>query len=305
MLYSLKVLTIVGFILSASSMVQAIDVGSIAVELEQFGQANFGSTFGFPNAENIPLDMAPLGDGTGRLVANLFGGDVRLLSSTGQILDGGSPYFSGGSTATVSYGSTGIAVHPDFATNGKIYQVITDGASGTADLGTGSDHHDLILEWSIQDTGIVGLTDDIASNTPTLVSREVLRIAQPHRHHNVADLAFGNDDFLYISLGDGGLDSSKQDAQDLTNVYGSLLRIDPVNTSGAGLITSANGQYGIPTANFGSDGNVNTGTLDEIYAFGFRAPFRFNFDRDTGKLYVGGVGCLLVEGINVVTAGGD
>ena len=63
---------------------------------------------------------------------------------------------------------------------------------------------------------------------------------------------------------------------DPTNILGTVVRIDPLGNN------SANGQYGIPRDNPFVGGDE----LDEIYAYGFRNPFRFSFDTATGELYL-------------------
>jgi len=120
---------------------------------------------------------------------------------------------------------------------------------------------------------------------------------------------------LYISLGDGGAaddqgvgHSPQGNGQDTSNVLGKILRIDPRGSN------SANGQYGIPVDNpffpggsppYGGQNGCADGVCDEIYAYGFRNPFRFSFDRATGDLYVGDVGQNDIEEVDIVFPGGN
>ena len=78
-------------------------------------------------------------------------------------------------------------------------------------------------------------------------------------------------------------------------MLGKILRIDPRGSN------SANGQYGIPTDNpfVGREGD------DEIFAYGFRNPFRMSFDSRTGELYAADVGQNDIEEVNIVTRGGN
>jgi glucose/arabinose dehydrogenase len=142
-------------------------------------------------------------------------------------------------------------------------------------------------------------------------ARELVRIDQPQFNHNAGCMNFGPDGMLYIALGDGGGRDDRDDGvslgvplvghgcegngQDIETILGSIIRID---VDGSDSIT---GQYGIPADNpfVGTDG------LDEIYAYGFRNPWRFSFDSATGALYVPDVGQNDLEEINVVTSGGN
>ena len=101
-------------------------------------------------------------------------------------------------------------------------------------------------------------------------------------------------------------------AQDLSLIYGNVLRIDPDPTAHSLVRTSANTglpAYSIPADNpFNGDDATETktsSTLAEIWAYGVRSPYRINFDRQTGDLYFGDVGSNLFEEINQVVGGGN
>ena len=111
---------------------------------------------------------------------------------------------------------------------------------------------------------------------------------------------FGPDGLLYISLGDGGAGDdqgvghvSGGNAQDITNILGSVIRIDPQFSN------SDNGEYGIPSDNpfVGKTG------VDEIYAYGLRNPFRFSFDIMTGELWLADAGQNDIEEVDLVNKG--
>ena len=169
--------------------------------------------------------------------------------------------------------------------------------------GVDANHQSVIAEWQATDPADPATSVDIATR------RELLRIDQPQFNHNAGALAFDANSLLYIALGDGGGadDVDGQDfigapivghgdgnGKDPSNPLGSVLRIDPAGNN------SANGNYGIPAANpfIGMAGFV-----EEIFAYGFRNPFRISFDPDTGDLWVADVGQNDLEEINVVTAG--
>src|SRR4051794_15015236 len=152
-------------------------------------------------------------------------------------------------------------------------------------------------------------------------SREILRVDQPGPFHDVVDLAFnptahpGDSDFgnLYITSGDGGdrtLYNRTASAQNLATIFGNVLRINPDAAAYPIVRTSAHsGQpaYSVPSDNpYAADDAQETNTsstLAEIWANGFRSPWRMNFDRLTGKLYVGDVGENLWEEVDDVQKG--
>jgi hypothetical protein len=125
-----------------------------------------------------------------------------------------------------------------------------------------------------------------------------LRVDQPQANHNGGTVAFGPDGYLYISLGDGGAANDRGlghpprgNGQDRTTILGSLLRLD----------VNAGNPYAIPSDNpfVGQEG------ADEIYAYGFRNPYRFSFDRQSGALYVADAGQNLYEEVSRVSRGGN
>ena len=135
----------------------------------------------------------------------------------------------------------------------------------------------------------------INNNDETVISRfdiketheEILiQFKQPYSNHNGGMMAFGPDNYLYIAVGDGGSAGDPlNNAQNLNNFFGSILRLDVDVESG----------YQIPDTNpFVS----NTDVLPEIWAYGLRNPWRFSFDKKTGNLYIGDVGQNSWEEIN-------
>jgi glucose/arabinose dehydrogenase len=224
---------------------------------------------------------------------------------------------------------------------GKLYTITTEPRSDTVDgpqlnnvdfsfsTSIYENYQDVVREWNLATFGNIPGNAANNSFTGTLAnSREILRVDQPGPFHNVADLTFnrhaqpGDADYglLYISAGDGGdqrgqLPTSlirRQRAQSLDNIYGKILRIDPDPTRQAIQRTSVRtGQpsYSVPTTNpFAADEpneSRTASTLAEIYAYGFRSPFRIEFDRQTGDLWMGDVGENSREEINRVQAGGN
>ncbi len=198
-------------------------------------------------------------------------------------------------------GFLGVAFHPGYFSNGLLYTYTSEPVSGTADFSTmpsgmTANHHSVLTEWQVP------APTDLTSVVDPTTARTLLRIDEPQFNHNGGALNSGPDGMLYVSLGDGGarddegVGHGSGNGQDPGNVLGSILRIDPSGSS------SANAQYGIPADNpfVGMAGFV-----EEIFAYGFRNPHRFSFDRARGDLYVGDVGQDDVEELDVVVAGGN
>jgi glucose/arabinose dehydrogenase len=173
-------------------------------------------------------------------------------------------------------GLLGLAFHPKYKENGKLYVYYTLKADGNTSV---------ISEFARQNGRI-----DPASE------RELLRVEQPFWNHNGGTMEFGPDGMLYIALGDGGSGNDPYGhGQNLATLLGSVLRID-VDRHDPGLA------YAIPKDNpfVGQEG-----ARGEIWAYGFRNPWRMAFDRQTGHLWMGDVGQNLWEEINIVKKGGN
>jgi glucose/arabinose dehydrogenase len=198
-----------------------------------------------------------------------------FLDITDKLPDGVAPYGE--------YGLLGLAFHPDYAENGIFF----------IDYVTTQDG----IKTYVSKYQVSPSNPEMANDTTETILLEVDQILE---NHNAGMLNFGNDDYLYISLGDGGWQypSGPPDpgatAQDLTNLLGSILRID-VDNPADGL------EYGIPPDNPFVDNDQ--GYREEIFAYGFRNPWRFNIDSVTGKIWVGDVGFVSWEEINIVESG--
>ncbi|MEZ6061450.1 MAG: PQQ-dependent sugar dehydrogenase [Planctomycetaceae bacterium] len=126
-------------------------------------------------------------------------------------------------------------------------------------------------------------------------SRRLLKIPQGTDLHWGGMLAFGPDGYLYIGAGDAGPQEDPEGhGQDLSILPGKILRIDVDNASG-------DRPYAIPDTNpFRSAGN---GVKPEIWAYGFRMPWRFSWDSKTGDLWVGEIGQNLFEEVTIARVG--
>ena len=249
-----------------------------------------------------PLGLSAPDDGSGRLFIYDQAGLVYVMLM-GAIMEAPLLDVSDRLVELRNYderGLLGLAVHPNFTEQPLIYTYTSEPTDGMADFmsvlpeGATNNHQSVLTEWRIDaaDTNRV----DMASR------REILRIDQPQSNHNGGTLHFGQDGFLYMSLGDGGAADDQGsghveggNGQNIENIYGSVVRIDVDGR------TSANGQYAIPTDN----PFVEMAGLDEIYAYGLRNPYSFGFDRLTGELYLSDVGQNKVEELNRVFRGGN
>ncbi|AGZ41946.1 hypothetical protein AFR_18340 [Actinoplanes friuliensis DSM 7358] len=190
-----------------------------------------------------------------------------------------------------------VTFHPDFRRNGLFYTIHTEEAAITAEVPDYRQatvlYHGVITEWKATDP---------AADTFAGTHREVLRIGFGGQIHGIQEINFnptakrGSADYgnLYLAVGDGGQGAGNTDPQNLALPHGKLLRIDPRGTN------APNGKYGIPPSN---PFVGQAGKLGEVYAYGFRDPHRFSWDRATGRLYLGHIGEHAVEAIYEVRAG--
>lgn len=174
-------------------------------------------------------------------------------------------------------GLLGLALHPQFAVNRKYYlkhQVFEDGQIATA----------LVERRATPD----GRTD---SGEP---SRRLLTIPCVTQNHTGGCIEFGPDGMLYLGMGDTGPQQDPNGhGQDLGQLLGKLLRLDVDRRDG-------DLPYAIPADN---PFRGRTGARPEIWAVGFREPWRFSFDRASGDLWVGDVGQDRVEEVAIVRRG--
>ena len=184
-------------------------------------------------------------------------------------------------------GLVAMAVDPDYAANGRFYLYYTGKPPAVPNTG------DIALERFSRSAG----EPDVASPTPT----RILTLKHDLQgNHNGGWLAFGPDGDLYVSIGDGGgACDYGGNGQNRNVLFGKVLRLD-VRASSNGLQPDCGASpggtaaYRIPTDN----PLVGAAGCDEIWADGFRNPFRFSFDRDNGDLFVGDVGQSNWEEIN-------
>jgi uncharacterized repeat protein (TIGR03806 family) len=181
-------------------------------------------------------------------------------------------------TASGEFGLTGFAFHPNFPNDNRLFVLYNDSNQGGRSTLSSFD---------------INTTNLTASNEQVLLTLE-----QPATNHNGGDMHFGADGYLYFAFGDGGADANT--AQDLSVLHGSMLRIDVSSFP-----------YAIPADNPFNTGQslcssgTGVGNCPEIFAYGFRNPWRWTFDRVTGDIWLGDVGESTFEEVDRVISGGN
>ena len=223
-----------------------------------------------------PVFVTGAGDGSQRLFIAEQPGLIKVLRPGAQaatvFLDISSKVLSGG-----EQGLLGLAFHPEFSQNRRLFVNYTRKPDGAT----------VIAEYQADATN-----PDVA----VPVESFLLVIAQPYANHNGGMVAFGPDGYLYIATGDGGSGNDPENrAQNPQDLLGKILRID-VDRQGLGV------PYAIPPSNPFSSSPIGR---PEIFALGLRNPWRFSFDRATGRLYAGDVGQSQMEEVDVINSGAN
>ncbi len=210
-----------------------------------------------------PVGVVNAGDGTQRLFVIEQGGTVRVVANgklqSGIFLDIRS--VSGGFTSGGERGLLGLAFHPNFESNRKLFAYFTNGGG------------DIVIA---EFTANAARTSASASTYDPILSIE----HSARTNHNGGQLLFGPDGYLYIFTGDGGGGGDPdENGQNQATLLGKVLRIAP-NLSGAGYTTPSNPYPGA------------------VWDIGLRNPWRASFDRGTGSLWIADVGQGTYEEIN-------
>ncbi|MBX3424044.1 MAG: PQQ-dependent sugar dehydrogenase [Pirellulales bacterium] len=239
----------------------------------------------------------------GTATATQFFNFASALSAAGRSMSGSSG----------QQGLQSIAFHPDFNRvgqpgHGKLYATYLENRPasaaglnflGASTSGSGVNADGVLSEWTFDFQ-----TQQVASSS----FRELFRVRMPRYDHPIKQARFntwavpGDEDYglLYLTHGDSNVKHSpNDDPQQLNNALGKMLRIDP-------LPDGAN-PYSIPAANPFA-GSADPNVLPEIYAYGFRNPHTFSFNRDdagTTHILLGDIGRNNVEEVNLVVPGGN
>jgi len=179
-----------------------------------------------------PVYLTGAGDGSGRLFVVEHAGIIRWFSQTEEnptnriFLDISDRVSRRGNEE----GLNGFAFHPKFKENGFVYCHYSSEHQRTGDKDVASS---IISRFKISnDSNVIDPTSE----------KILLTIPQPFENHNGGAMQFGNDGYLYFSLGDGGGNNPMGNGQRLSSMHGGINRID--------VDSEANGKpYGIPADN--------------------------------------------------------
>ncbi len=201
-------------------------------------------------------------DRFGRILLVQPDGSVStFLDITDRVLAGG-----------IEQGLLGLAFHPDYASNGRLFVYFTDRPDGNRQLS----------EFSVS-AGDANTADP--DSEIVLFERPQPPEASEPRHYG-GMVQFGTDGYLYVSSGDGA--HARVQPQDPHSFYGKIFRLD----------VDGGDPYAIPPTNPFADGFDGA---PEVWAYGLRNPWRFDIDPETGLMFIGDVGQGDVEEINVVS----
>ena len=236
----------------------------------------------YPNLTfSEPVFLTNCADGTNRVFVVQQGGVIKVFQndSTAAATSTFLNVTSKLSATSGEQGLLGLAFHPNYIQNGYFF----------VDYTAPSPLRTVVARYKV------------LANNPNAADPasefKIIEIPQPYTNHNGGMLAFGPDGYLYIGMGDGGSEGDPQNnGQSRTTLLGKILRID-VND------TTATTHYVIPADNPYASGS--SGFRKEIWAYGFRNPWRFSFDLLAPSLWVGDVGQTLIEEVDIVEGGAN
>jgi glucose/arabinose dehydrogenase len=260
----------------------------------------------FPNDSTEfaqPIAIRAPNDGSGRVFVIERCDDIRIVKN-GVVLD--PPFLSIATACSSEQGILGLAFDPDYASNGTFYVTYT---APDSDPQLGALNDQVLARYTAS-----AANADIANPNGTVI----LRVPDIADNHNGGDLHFDSQGYLNWSMGDGGVQGDpngfaqctgrKKADNDESTCYqldatgptyyllGKIIRLDvhhatasaPANFCGATAGQAA--PYAIPPGNPFADVNQHPQDCAEVFNWGFRNPFRFSIDRQTGDMLIGDVG---------------
>ncbi len=250
----------------------------------------------FPNLSfEFPVEIQNAKDGSNRMFVVEQAGRIKVFQNNSGVTSQQTfldirnvVSFSAGQ----EIGLLGLAFHPNYSQNGFFYVYHTR-TSSVANVGV-----EIVLA-----RYQVNANNPNQANTYSRLEIFSFDKNQGNSNHNGGKIGFGPDGYLYVSVGDGGGGGDPQrNAQNLDNIFGSILRID-IDVNGNNPLESnpdaPNGNYEIPSDNprRGQSG------LDELYAWGIRNTWKFSWDGD--RMWGADVGQANLEEINIIQKGGN
>ena len=225
---------------------------------------------------NPTFATSPPGDTTRLFVTERAGRIVLLkndVAQAGAFLD-----LRGKISDTVENGLYSMAFHPQYATNGRFYVFFTN---LNGDI--------RVVRYTVSTTN-PDSANASSADTVLAVPHPLAGTSLPFGNHHGGQLQFGPDGMLYVSLGDGGCCGDPlHNGQRHHTMNAKIHRINVDGATG----------YTVPPDNpFVNDTSFPPST----WAWGFRNPWRFSFDRQTGDLYIGDVGEATWEEVDVAPA---
>jgi len=297
----------IDFIIALLVAIFSLTQGHAQTEIAYRGEPAFGS-LKFVQ----PLGIVPVPGRKDEILVLEKCGQIQRVklresdSQKTQILDVSKPsdgVFEQGSEC----GLLGAALHPEFTKNPYLFVYYSLNIDGKL--------HQRLSRFKLSD--IESLTVDKDSEQPLITQLD------PANNHNGGDLHFGSDGYLYMSCGDGGASNDKfKNAGDIMKgFHAAIYRIDVDKRPGSlapnphpSVILTSKGEalYAVPQDNpYVGVATCRGVKLDpskvrtESWAIGFRNPWRFSFDPETGRMLTGDVGQNLYEEIDIVVPGGD
>ena len=249
----------------------------------------------FPNLaiDGRLADVVYLGGAIDRFYAVVLEGRIVTFPNDPEVTTA-TPFLQlpGPINASREGGLLALAFDPNFLLNGYVYVYYTTGTFTDGSSGGQPDapRRNILSRFSLMPGRL-----DQANPASELVLLDVLPSRAESNQHNAGQLTFGADGYLYLSIGDTTTPAA---AQDLSLLEGSVIRIDVSNST-------AEAPYAIPEDNpfVGAPG-----ARPEIWAYGFRNPWRFSIDHATGEMWaadVGSNGAISAEEVNFVTRGAN
>lgn len=218
----------------------------------------------FATGFTAPVEMVHANDS--RMFIVQQNGIIKILQANGTVNSTNFLNISSKITYGGERGLLGLAFHPQYPTNGYFFVYYNDTSGNIT-----------VARYTRSTTN-----PDLADPSTEKI---ILNVPKPFDNHNGGSIHFAPDGYLWVVTGDGGSGGDpNNNAQNKNSLLGKLLRLD-INSTGA---------YNIPAGNpfVGIDG------ADEVWAYGLRNAWKFNFDTASGNVMIADVGQGQIEEIN-------